>query len=62
MPTLKRWIVRDYLGKNILGTIIIKNEGRGHRYLIPEENIPKFVKAFEADELSKKIDFEGVPF
>lgn len=53
IPTLKRWVLRDYEGKNLLGTIVMKNEGRGHRYYIPEENVEKFIKAFENNEFSE---------
>lgn len=56
IPTLKRWVLRDLEGNNILRTIIIQNEGIGTRYYFPRENVSKFVKAFENNKLSGKLD------
>lgn len=55
LPTLKRWVLRDLEGNNVLKTIVMQNNGRGTRYYFIAENIPKFIKAFEQNELSGKL-------
>lgn len=50
-PTLRRWVMMDFERDNILGTKVIKNQGHGNRYFIPEENVDKFIEAFEEGRL-----------
>jgi hypothetical protein len=47
---LRRWVRKDLSKKNILGTIVNDYDGTV-RYFIPEDNVEKFVKAFEGGTL-----------
>lgn len=55
-PTLRKWILRDMSSQNLLGTKVISaNAGKtGIRYFIPEDNIVKFVNAFNDKSLYAK--------
>lgn len=51
LPTLKKWVMRDIKRRNILRTIVIKNEGRGVRYYFTPQYIEDYVNAFYRGEL-----------
>jgi len=43
-PTLKKMVINDKMGANVLGTVIVKD--RAPRYYFLTENVDKFIKAF----------------
>jgi len=49
--TLRRWVIRDLETNNYLETIVINREGTGKRYMVPVQNIDKFIDAFHRGEL-----------
>lgn len=51
LPTLKKWVLRDIERRNILRTIIVKNNGRGVRYYFTPQYVEDYVNAFHRGEL-----------
>jgi len=59
LSTLREWIKRDLITNNILNTKIVENSHNdkyqtGTRYYIPDENVDKFINAFNDNILWKK--------
>ncbi len=59
LSTLREWIKRDLETNNILETKVILNDHNdkgqtGIRYFIPEENVQKFIDAFNNNTLWKR--------
>lgn len=55
--TLLKWVKKDLEGKNLMGVVVVKNEGRGHRYWFNQKGIEEFLRAFKNQELSD--EYEG---
>ena len=51
LPTLKKWVKRDIDRRNILRTIIVRNDGRGSRYYFTPQFVEDYVNAFHRGEL-----------
>ena len=50
LPTLKKWVDRDMNRRNLLRTIVIKNDGRGCRYYFTPQYVEDYVNAFHRGE------------
>ncbi len=51
LPTLKKWVHRDMERRNILRTVIMKNNGRGSRYYFSPQYVEDYVNSFHRGEL-----------
>ena len=51
LPTLKKWVLRDMARRNVLRTIVIKNDGRGARYYFEPKYVEDYVNSFYRGEL-----------